>query len=273
MWHVLKIHKCNCIFSLPKNYISEEKTYEHPVGIIYPQNQPLNDVQKNEILQIIGDILDNLNHVTTDENQLKKIHKLIPSSSTLNNLNPNIEILPRSGRHSEMKNANDQVQILEEIESGDNNTRIRIFKFSDSFKQNIEKEMVEMKSRTADLDQRKLSILKNKKKNLEMQSPWIPSPSKQSSTRIQNSRMPSAHWPWLNFQSEKLPDTCLCLNPGARKIDSMSDLLINHHEPCSQSIPWCFVDSHSYCPDVVKLQQDYFGIQLWYSQNACLNFK
>merc|ERR1712223_2380992 len=54
-----------------QNYFTEsnvEKTYEHPVGIIYPQNQPLNNVQKQEILQIIGDVLENFNHVTDDGN-------------------------------------------------------------------------------------------------------------------------------------------------------------------------------------------------------------
>ena len=98
------------------------------------------------------------------------------------------------------------------------------------------------------------------------------STSIRQSTWIQNSKMPpSIPWPWVNFQSEKLPDTCHCLNPGSRKIQSMSDLLINHHEPCSQPNTWCFVDSHSYCPDIAKLQQDFGigGIQLWYSQQAC----
>ena len=141
----------------------------------------MNNVQKQEILQIIGDVLDNLNHVT-DENQLKEKllnsigkSKLTPSSTTtLNNLNPNIEILPRSGKQSEMNNnANDQVEILEEIEFGDNNAKIRVFKFSDSFKQNLEKEMAEIKSRNADLERRKTASILKKQENLEKRSPWM----------------------------------------------------------------------------------------------------
>merc|ERR1712223_80893 len=88
-----------------QNYFAEsneEKTYEHPVGIIYPQNQPLNKVQKQEILQIIGDVLENYNHVTDNgnDNQLKKnFLDSIGTSANLNeNLTPNIEILPRSVR-------------------------------------------------------------------------------------------------------------------------------------------------------------------------------
>ena len=274
-----------------------EKTYEHPVGIIYPQNQPLNNVQKQEILQIIGDVLENFNHVTDDGNdnsiqltnkfgmygndQLKKkIQDSIGTSANLNeNINPNIEILPRSGRKQSELNKNNtknQVQILEEIEFGDDNIntrRIRVFKFSDSFKQNLEKEMVEIKSRNTDiLEQRRKQIMNNKNKmNLEM--PWIfPSIRRQQqSTWIQNSRMPSTSfsipWPWVNFHSEKIsspPDTCQCLNAF--------DLFVHsHYDPCSEPTPWCFVDSHSNCPDVVTLQN---GIQLlYYSSQACLNYK
>ena len=120
--------------------------------------------------------------------------------------------------------------------------------------------------------QRRKQNMSNKiKMNLEM--PWIfPSIRRQQqSTWIQNSRMPSTSfsipWPWVNFHSEKIispPDTCQCLNEF--------DLFVHsHYDPCSEPTPWCFVDSHSNCPDVVTLEN---GIQLlYYSSQACLNYK
>ena len=273
----------------------ESIQYESPVGIVTSQ-QTLNSVQKHEVVQIVEDIvqnaLENINEITvgklskdeTDTLKEKILISILKAKLTPLNTDTSMQsMVPRSFNDDHF----DKDDILEEIKGHD--MKIRKFKFSDTFKDHLDKKIAETKSlrkfwlttfliKIAKM--KKQAIVSTKEAIAYMLGNYETDKNTTSTDRIHEEGEPRwlpalayNSWTWLKYNLEGIPKSCICLYP--KNTDAVSEYLIKSHKPCSQPIPWCFVGSQSACPDIANLQQDFSigGIQLWYSRKACINFK
>ena len=239
----------------------ESIQYESPVGIVTSQ-QTLNSVQKHEVVQIVEDIVQNaledINEITvgklskdeTDTLKEKILISILKAKLTpLNTDSTSMQaMVPRSfnGDHFDKDN------ILEEIKGQD--MRIRQFKFSDKFKDHLDKKIAEAKSlrkfwlttfliKIAEM--KKQAIVSTKEAVAYMLGNYETDKNTTSTDHIHEEGEPRwlpalayNSWNWLKYHLEGVPKSCICLYP--KNTDAVSEYLIKSHKPCSQRIPWCF---------------------------------
>ena len=123
--------------------------YEHPIGVVFNQ-EPLNDLQKHQVVKIIEEtvnkavdkfITDNIENLDENEIQTDDMKKKILLTMTRSHIKDRMPRLTNMARNFFEKNHDDILEEMENKEDGDN---VRMFKFSEVFKQQVDEAIAKM---------------------------------------------------------------------------------------------------------------------------------
>ena len=121
----------------------------HPIGVVYNQ-EPLNDLQKHQVVKIIEDtvnkavdkfITENIDNLDENEIQTDDMKKKILLTMTRSHIKDRMPRLTNMARNFFENNHDD---ILEEMENKDDGDKVRMFKFSEVFKQQVDEAIAKM---------------------------------------------------------------------------------------------------------------------------------
>ena len=117
--------------------------------MVYNQ-EPLNDLQKHQVVKIIEDtvnkavdkfITDNIENLDENEIQTDDMKKKILLTMTRSHIKDRMPRLTNMARNFFENNHDD---ILEEMENKDDGDKVRMFKFSEVFKQQVDEAIAKM---------------------------------------------------------------------------------------------------------------------------------
>ena len=239
-----------------------------PVGlVIYNEDQPLNKVQKAEVVSLVKKIIKEV---------IEELEQKSQSKGTI--VEPSTESIAIHFE-SMIEHSQDDDIITEVAAQGSS----RMFVFSDVFKTNIDnllktnrarsERTLEVSSFLAEVARLKIEALVSIKQSIHDLFYGKPEAETAETTRKSEPwiSVGSSSWPW--FPGKHIPMTCKCLFP--LQLTRLTGFLVTEQEPCSQPIPWCFVSPRSGCPDHAQLIQEFSlgGIELYWSQDACTNME